>query len=104
MLRGTFGLERTGDDAMELRRMYVDPAARRKGIATQMLRQAEAQCLQRGCAKLVLSTAEFQMDAIRLYERAGFRKVREETAASGSHKSVGAGVRRLHFEKRLGAG
>jgi GNAT superfamily N-acetyltransferase len=103
MLRGTFGLERAGSDAMELRRMYVDPAARRRGIASRMLRHAEAQCLQRGCAKLVLSTAEFQVDAIRLYERAGFRKIGEETAALGSHKSVGAGVRRLHYEKRLHA-
>jgi GNAT superfamily N-acetyltransferase len=28
---GTFGLERASDDAMELRRMYVDPSARRGG-------------------------------------------------------------------------
>ena len=28
---GTFGLERASDDAMELRRMYVDPSARRQG-------------------------------------------------------------------------
>ena len=31
---GTFGLERASDDAMELRRMYVDPSVRRRGIAT----------------------------------------------------------------------
>src|SRR5260370_40301685 len=37
-LVGTFGLERASQDAMELRRMYVDPAARRRGIARQMLR------------------------------------------------------------------
>jgi GNAT superfamily N-acetyltransferase len=34
---GTFGLERASDDVMELRRMYVDPSARRQGIARQML-------------------------------------------------------------------
>jgi len=28
---GTFGLERASDDAMELRRRYVDPSARRRG-------------------------------------------------------------------------
>jgi putative acetyltransferase len=37
MLVGTFGLERASPDAMELRRMYVDPGARRRGIARQML-------------------------------------------------------------------
>jgi putative acetyltransferase len=37
---GTFGLERASDDAMELRRMYVDPSARRRGIARRMLQFA----------------------------------------------------------------
>ena len=34
---GTYGLERVSDEAMELRRIYVDPSARRRGIARQML-------------------------------------------------------------------
>ena len=29
---GTFGLERVSSEAMELRRVYVDPGARRRGI------------------------------------------------------------------------
>ena len=37
---GTFGLERASDDAMELRRMCVDPSARRGGIARRMLQFA----------------------------------------------------------------
>src|ERR1700757_2935958 len=41
---GTFGLERASDEAMELRRMYVDPLARRQGIARQMLQFAENEC------------------------------------------------------------
>ena len=41
-LVGTFGLERASADAMELRRMYVDPAARRVGIGRRMLQHAEA--------------------------------------------------------------
>jgi putative acetyltransferase len=38
---GTFGLERASHDAMELRRMYVHPSARRQGIARQMLQWAK---------------------------------------------------------------
>jgi GNAT superfamily N-acetyltransferase len=34
---GIFGLERASKEAMELRRMYVDPSVRQKGIARQML-------------------------------------------------------------------
>src|ERR1700739_3905626 len=38
---GTFGLEPAGEDAAELRRMYVVPEARRRGIARAMLAEAE---------------------------------------------------------------
>ena len=44
---GTFGLERVSAEAMELRRMYVDPSARRQGIARQMLKFAEEECRRR---------------------------------------------------------
>jgi GNAT superfamily N-acetyltransferase len=40
---GMFGLEPAAPDAMELRRMYVDPPARRGGIARLMLREAVAE-------------------------------------------------------------
>jgi GNAT superfamily N-acetyltransferase len=45
---GMFGLERAAPDAMELRRMYVDPSARRGGIGGTMLRFAEAECRRSG--------------------------------------------------------
>lgn len=54
-LVGTFGLERASQDAMELRRMYVDPGARRRGIARQMLRFAEDECRERKIIRLELS-------------------------------------------------
>ena len=41
LIVGTFGLERAERQAMELRRMYVDPAARRAGIARQLLQFAQ---------------------------------------------------------------
>jgi GNAT superfamily N-acetyltransferase len=48
---GMFGLERASPDAMELRRMYVDPAARRVGIGRGMLQHAEDECRRRGFRK-----------------------------------------------------
>ena len=98
---GTFGLERASSDAMELRRMYVDPAARRAGIGRRMLRFAEEECRRRGVARLDLSTAEIQGAALALYRNAGYRLVREEVAEMTSNKTVGSGLRRFHFEKRL---
>jgi GNAT superfamily N-acetyltransferase len=98
---GMFGLERAAPEAMELRRMYVDPAARRRGIARQMLRFAEDECRRRNIAKLELSTSELQPEALALYRSAGYQLVREEVAQQGSNKTVGAGILRFYFEKHL---
>jgi GNAT superfamily N-acetyltransferase len=101
---GTFGLERASDDAMELRRMYVDPLARRQGIARQMLQFAENECRRRKVSRLELSTAEVQYAAIALYKNAGYGLVRQEIAEIASNKTVGSGIRRFYFEKVLGEG
>jgi putative acetyltransferase len=98
---GTFGLERASDDAMELRRMYVGPSARRQGIARLMLQFAENECRRRRVKRLELSTAEIQDAAIALYKNAGYRLVGEETVEALSNKTVGSGIRRYYLEKIL---
>jgi GNAT superfamily N-acetyltransferase len=101
---GMFGLERSAQgpcQAMELRRMYVDPSARRCGIAGSMLQFAEAESRRLGASRLELSTSELQSAALELYRRAGYRLVREEVADQARNKTVGGGIRRYHFEKRL---
>ena len=60
---------------------------------------AEAYCRASGYRKIVLSTSELQVAARRLYEASGYRLVREEVAAAQSHKTVGAGLMRYHYEK-----
>ncbi len=99
---GTFGLEPASNEAMELRRMYVKPSARRRGIARQMLQFAEDECRRRNVARLELSTAEIQTAALALYRTAGYELVREETADTLSNKTVGSGLRRYFFAKNLG--
>ena len=97
---GTFGLERASADAMELRRMYVDPSVRRL-IARRMLQFAEDECRRRNVMRLELSTAEIQRAAIALYKSAGYRLVHQETVEALSNKTVGSGTRRYYFEKIL---
>jgi GNAT superfamily N-acetyltransferase len=96
---GMFGLEALGDDAMELRRMYVDPDVRRRGIAQRMLHFAEQECRRRGRSRMVLSTSELQREAVSLYRNAGYELVREEVAVAASNKTIGGGIRRYHFSK-----
>ena len=98
---GTFGLERASADAMDLRRMYVDPSARRRGIARRMLQFSEDECRRRKVSRLELSTAEIQRAALALYRNAGYRLVREETVEGLSNKTVGSGILRYYLEKIL---
>jgi GNAT superfamily N-acetyltransferase len=96
-----FGLEPGAPGSLELRRMYVEPAARRGGIASLMLRFAEDECRRRAAHTVELSTSELQPAAIELYRRAGYRLVREAVAIDASNKTIGGGIRRYHFEKAL---
>jgi GNAT superfamily N-acetyltransferase len=59
-----FGLERVAPDVLDLRRMYVDPVARRSGGARHMLLYAEIEGRHRGINKLELSTSELQDAAL----------------------------------------
>jgi putative acetyltransferase len=99
---GMVGIERQTQHSAELRRMAVKSSHRRKGIGRELLRTAEAFCREFGYGMVVLSTSELQVAAMRLYESSGYRMVRKEVAAPASHKSVGAGLARYHYEKALG--
>ena len=98
---GFFGLERVSGDAMELRRMYVDPSARRQGIARRMLQFAENQARCRKASRLELSTSELQDAALALYRGEKYTLVREENVDTPSNKTIGSGIRRYYFEKAL---
>jgi GNAT superfamily N-acetyltransferase len=98
---GMVGIERHANDTAELRRMAVEAAHRRRGFARALLATAEDFCRNHGYRWMILSTSGLQTPARRLYESSGYRLVREEQDAPASHKSVGAGYTRYHYEKPL---
>jgi GNAT superfamily N-acetyltransferase len=100
-LAGMFGLEGIASATAELRRMYVDPAYRRRGLAHTMLLHAEQICRDAGTQVLALSTSELQQAALAFYRNAGYRLMREETMAAQTNKTVGGDIRRFYFEKRF---
>jgi GNAT superfamily N-acetyltransferase len=56
----------------ELKRMYVVPPARRRGIARSLLAHLEDQARALGASRLRLETGLNQPEAIALYESAGY--------------------------------
>jgi putative acetyltransferase len=100
-IAGMVGLEAGAPGVLELRRMYVDPQYRRRGLGAVLLSHAETVAVRQGAMKLVLSTSEIQTAAISLYRSAGYRVVREVIAGEPSNKTIGGGIRRFEFEKVL---
>ena len=100
-LVGMFGLEPRDGSTVELRRMYVALAHRRLGLGRALLVAAEEAARAEGFARLVLSTSAIQEQALGLYGTSGFREVRVETEPEASHKALGGGLTRYHFEKAL---
>jgi putative acetyltransferase len=60
---------------VEVKRMYVEPAARGQGVAREILAHLEAAGRELGAERAVLETGIYQDEAIGLYVRAGYRKV-----------------------------
>lgn len=102
-LMGNFGLEPADDDAIEVRRMYVDFPFRGRGIARAMLSHAEVWARGQGFGKIVLSTSSLQRPALALYQSAGYALLREEVATAASNKTIGGGILRFYLEKPLKA-
>jgi GNAT superfamily N-acetyltransferase len=64
-------------DALYLRSMAVVPGARGQGIGKMLLMEVESFARAGGFQRMLLSTTPFLVDAIRLYQRFGFRRTRE---------------------------
>jgi putative acetyltransferase len=58
----------------ELKRMFVRPAARGRGVALAVIEFLERVAAHRGCVLLRLETGIHQADAIGLYGRAGYAR------------------------------
>jgi GNAT superfamily N-acetyltransferase len=66
------GLKRLDDEACEIKRMYVVPEARGRGVARTLLEALEDEGRRRGYSIARLDTGEHQPRAQRMYERAGY--------------------------------
>jgi putative acetyltransferase len=79
----------------EIKRMMVQPAARGAGVGAALLARLEQQLADEGRQLALLETGAAQVEAVRLYERAGYSR----RGAFGGYPDNGLS---LFFEKRLG--
>jgi GNAT superfamily N-acetyltransferase len=62
-------------ETMEVKRMFTSDSHRGKGIATQILNELEKWALESGYSKCILETGKRLPDAVRLYQKNGYRQI-----------------------------
>jgi putative acetyltransferase len=72
---GCGGVRRYDATTGEIKRMYVLPESRRRGISRVVLEELEARARAIGYSRLVLETGTRQPEAIALYESAGYEAI-----------------------------
>ncbi len=72
---GCGALRQLGPDTAELKRMYVVPAARGRGVSKAVLAALEAAARERGWTTLRLETGPRQPEAVGLYSGAGYQPI-----------------------------
>jgi ribosomal protein S18 acetylase RimI-like enzyme len=91
---GSIALRDLGDDAFELKRMYLAPERRGRGLGKRLLTHALDWARANGARSVRLDTSERMVAAQRLYESYGFERV--------SRTAPRQGQCRLLYELRLG--
>ena len=96
---GCGGIAIEGDFG-ELKRMYVRPQARHRGVARAILDTLDEVARDRGVRRLALETGDMLHAAIRFYERAGFTRC----APFGAYARMSSAVieRSVFLDKRIG--
>ncbi|WP_375485743.1 GNAT family N-acetyltransferase [uncultured Jatrophihabitans sp.] len=90
------GWRRKSDTVAELKRMYVTPDVRGRGLSRVVLAAIEASAAAAGITELVLNTGPVQRAAVALYRSSGY----EPSAPFGYYADLGGA---LFFAKPIGA-
>lgn len=69
------GVRRLDVTTVEIKRMYVVPSARGRGLSRLVLAHLESLALELGATRILLETGQQQPEAKRLYETSGYERV-----------------------------
>jgi putative acetyltransferase len=73
---------------MEIKRMYVSPESRGKGIATRVLTELERWAGELSYEKCILETGKKQPEAIELYKKNGYKSIPNYGQYNGIENSL----------------
>ena len=69
------GLRRVDAETVEIKRMYVVPECRGRGLSRVVLARLESLARELGASRILLETGQQQPEAMRLYETSGYERV-----------------------------
>ncbi len=72
---GCGAIKKFSSDTMEVKRIYVLPEFRGKGVARRMLEELENWTVDLNLKRCVLETGARQPEAIRLYKKSGYQSI-----------------------------
>ena len=72
---GCGALRSLGEPVAEIKRMFVRPDARGRGVGAAILGELEREAVARGFRVVRLETGPLQPEAVRLYAGAGYREI-----------------------------
>jgi GNAT superfamily N-acetyltransferase len=90
----TGAFRRHAEHEIEIKRMYVVPEARGKGLSRLMLAALEDRARVQGAVRIVLETGQRQPEAVSLYESSGYERIEGFGHYADAPLSIS-------FEKRL---
>ncbi len=73
---------------MEIKRMYVSPGNRKKGVATKILSELEQWARELSYPRCILETGKRQPEAIGLYQKNGYTSIPNYGQYAGAENSV----------------
>ncbi|UUC44967.1 GNAT family N-acetyltransferase [Flavobacterium cerinum] len=85
---GCGALKQYSDDKTEIKRMYVHPDFRGRGIAGEILKELEKWAMELFFSECILETGKKQIEAVRLYEKSGYHPIPNFGQYEGIENSV----------------
>lgn len=72
---GCGAIRRMQDQVAEVKRMYVEPRARGRGVGRMILQELEAVARRMGYSHVRLETGNLQTEAIKMYQASGYWQI-----------------------------